>query len=370
MAQARKTVLVAGASGVVGQAAVAHFAGLPDWDVVAVSRRKPQIDAQVRYTHLPLDLTDAQACRTALAAMPQITHLVFAALYEKDDLVAGWRDREQMAVNLAMLRNTLAPLTETGNLEHVSLLQGTKAYGVHIRPFPVPAKESWPRHDHENFYWLQEDHLKAEAERHGFAATIFRPQVVFGDAIGVAMNLTPVIGAYAAICKEEGRPFSFPGGPSYLLEAIDAELMAKALSWAATAQGARGETFNITNGDVFAWQNVWPALADALGMEAGPDEPLSLAEALPHKQDAWARIAARHGLQCDSLATLIGRSHHYADFCFAHGARRAPAPVMVSTIKLRQAGFHDCIDTEVMFRNQIASLQQRRIIPPPFDRGS
>jgi hypothetical protein len=34
-----------------------------------------------------------------------------------------------------------------------------------------------------------------------------------------------------------------------------------------------------------------------------------------------------------------------------------------STIKARQAGFHDCIDTEEMFRQFFSSLKARRIIP-------
>ena len=38
---AKNKVLVAGASGLVGFAAVRHFASLEDWDVVGVSRRIP-----------------------------------------------------------------------------------------------------------------------------------------------------------------------------------------------------------------------------------------------------------------------------------------------------------------------------------------
>ncbi len=351
-------VLVAGATGVIGLAAIRHFASLGR-EVIAVSRRAPPEVPGVR--HVALDLTDGPACAAALAGL-DVEHVVYAALYEKPDLVAGWRDPEQMATNLAMLENLVTPLAE--GLAHVSLLQGTKAYGVHIRPFPVPAKESWPRHDHENFYWLQEDWLRAAAARHAFAFTIFRPQVVFGDAVGVAMNLTPVIGVWAALRKAEDKPFSFPGGPPYLLEAVDAELIAKALAWAAEAETARGETFNITNGDVMVWQNLWPALADALGVETGPEEPASLAAEMPGREAAWQEVVSQHGLRPSTIAGLVGHSHHYADFCFAHGAKRTPAPVLVSTIKLRQAGFHDCVDTEEMFRAQIARLQSERMIPP------
>jgi hypothetical protein len=35
-----------------------------------------------------------------------------------------------------------------------------------------------------------------------------------------------------------------------------------------------------------------------------------------------------------------------------------------STMKARQHGFHDCIDTEDMFTNFFASFRERRILPP------
>jgi nucleoside-diphosphate-sugar epimerase len=360
-----KTVLIAGASGVVGHAAVEHFTSLDGWTTIALSRRYPEISSDRAYQHIPLDLQDAEACRAVVAAMPEVTHLVYTALYEKPGLVEGWRDPEQMATNLAMLRNLLEPLTErSSSLQHVSLLQGTKAYGIHIHRIAVPARERWPRDPHENFYWLQEDYLREASSRHGFGMTIFRPQVVFGDVVGVAMNLTPVIGAYAAICREEGIPFSFPGGPPYVLEAVDARLIAKALAWAAEAPSARNETFNITNGDVFVWQNVWPAIADELGVEPGPDRPMSMAEFMPSKEATWDRVVEKHDLRPLPLSAILGESHHYADFTFADGAQRPPPPALVSTVKIRQAGFGDCIDTEDMFRELFRSLVAKRILPP------
>src|SRR5262249_53713320 len=190
-----------------------------------------------------------------------------------------------------------------------SLLQGTKAYGVHLKPFPVPARESWPRHPHANFYWLQEDFVRSELAPRGVGFTIFRPQIVFGDAIGAAMNVLPVLTAYVAICRFEGRPLGSPGDPDYLLEAADARLIGRALVWAAHAASARNETFNITNGDVFCWRNVWPAIAAALGMPQGPDTLLKLAEWLPARADAWDTIVQRFGLRCVPLADLLGKSH-------------------------------------------------------------
>jgi hypothetical protein len=187
---------------------------------------------------------------------------------------------------------------------------------------------------------------------------------------GVAMNPIPIIGVYAAICREEGRPFAFAGGPSYVLEAVDARLLARALAWAAVTSSARNETFNITNGDVFVWRNVWPAIADALRVEPGPDEPISLAEFLPKKADVWNRVVSRHNLRPLAMSDILGESHHYTDFCFAYGAGRNPPPVIVSTIKLRQAGFSDCIDTEDMFRHWLGILASKQILPLPHNPRS
>ena len=359
----RGSALVAGSSGVVGQAAVEAFVAA-GWRVIAVSRRAPDLPPSPDWRHLALDLLDSAACEAAASTMSGVTHVVYAALHEKAGLVAGWRDDDQMTTNLAMLRNLLLPLRSHAAVAHVSLLQGTKAYGVHLRPFPVPARERWPRDPHANFYWLQEDFVRDELAATGIGFTIFRPQIVFGDAVGVAMNVLPVLTAYGAICRHENRPFSYPGGPDYLLEAADARLVGRALVWAAGSPAARGETFNITNGDVFCWRNVWPALAAALGLEPGADTELKLAEWLPAKAKIWDAVVAKHRLKAVTLPELLGQSHIYADFVMATGAPRVPKPVLVSTIKLRQAGFGDCIDTEVMFRALIARMVEKRLAPP------
>jgi hypothetical protein len=40
-----------------------------------------------------------------------------------------------------------------------------------------------------------------------------------------------------------------------------------------------------------------------------------------------------------------------------------PPPVLVSTIKLREAGFTPCTDTARMFRELIESMQAQRLLP-------
>tara|TARA_S200000501_G_C20369497_1_gene545567 strand:+ start:213 stop:470 length:258 start_codon:yes stop_codon:yes gene_type:complete len=79
---------------------------------------------------------------------------------ELPGLIPGWSDPEQIALNGEMLVNVIEPLLSNNSLEHISLLQGTKAYGGSIAPIQVPARESQDRVDHPDFYWLYEDYLK------------------------------------------------------------------------------------------------------------------------------------------------------------------------------------------------------------------
>ena len=358
-----KKVLIAGASGNVGSAAVDAFLR-EGWDVVALSRRRPEVADPRDFQHVQVDLLDSEESRRALGGVTGVTHVVFAALSEKPGLISGWNDPAQMDINLRMLQHCLDPLT-SGNLEHVSIMQGTKAYGLHLHPIPIPARESAPRDPHPNFYWLQEDYLKEQADRLGFAFTILRPQMVVGGAYGAAMNVAPVLAAYAAICREENEPFGFPGGAPFVWEASDARLVANVLVWAATAPTARNEHFNVTNGDVFEWRSVWPAIAETLGVEPGGDRPMALGAYLPGKSAVWDRIVEHNALRPLGLSDLLGESQHIADFCFAYGATEPPPPAFVSAIKLRQAGFTEVVDTEAMFRFWLGSLIDRKIVPSP-----
>src|SRR5204862_399534 len=83
-------------------------------------------------------------------------------------------------------------------------------------------------------------------------------------------------GVYAAMLREQGRPLDYPGGAARVSQAVDVDLLARAIGWAGEAAAARNEAFNVTNGDVFTWENVWPAIAEALEMKPGNAVPLTL----------------------------------------------------------------------------------------------
>jgi len=358
----KNKVLVAGASGLIGVAAIEAFLSA-GWDVVGISRRKPALPSGRSFDFISVDLRDEHTAHKALSSLSDVTHVAYAAIYENaNDLVRGWSNADQIAVNNAMLHNVIEPLIlGKSALKHVSILQGTKAYGVHLHPIAIPARESDPRDDHANFFFDQQDYIREMGTKHGFTYTVLRPQLVTGETPG-ALNVLPAIGVYAAIRREKGEKFSFPGGPSFVWESADAKLVGQVMLWAAQAPQAANEIFNITNGDVFEWRSAWPAMAKTLGVETGPDEPTSLAAYIRDNADVWSKIVAKYGLASRDLRSFVGQGDQHADFAFAYGAPAGPV-AFVSTVKLRKAGFNAAVDTQEAFSAALQSLIDRKLLP-------
>ena len=87
-------ILVVGALGVVGRAAMERFAARDDLAVVGLARRTA--DFAPGATWVSADLRDREATRSALAPHRDTTHVVYAALNEQADLVRGWRDPDNV----------------------------------------------------------------------------------------------------------------------------------------------------------------------------------------------------------------------------------------------------------------------------------
>jgi nucleoside-diphosphate-sugar epimerase len=360
---ADKKVVVAGATGLVGNAALRHFAGTGGCEVVALSRRKPRALHGAR--HVQIDLTDPAQCARTAAELQGATHLVYAALYEAPNLVDGWRDERQIRTNDLMLRNLMAVLEPVApSLRHVALLQGTKAYGVHVRPLTVPAREGRSEmYEQPNFYWAQESFVRELQRGKTWHWSILRPVLIVGEAMGGAMDLIPPLGVYAAILREEGRALDYPGGAARVSQAVDVDLLARAIAWAGESKAASNEAFNVTNGDVFTWENVWPAIADSLEMKPGVGTPLSLAQEYPKWIAPWDALRRKHDLIAPDLEAFVGLSFQYADYSMRFGQTRPGPPSIVSTVKINKAGFTEMMDTEEMFRKWFRQARLSRLLP-------
>jgi nucleoside-diphosphate-sugar epimerase len=355
----QRRILIVGATGLVGTAATEHFAGRPGWEVVTLSRRRP-----VGWTgsHLAVDLTDHESCAAVFREAPPITHVLYAALHEEDDLEAGWRSDQQQQTNLAMLRNVLDGAEGRGALQQLTILQGGKAYGSHLGRIPVPAKERWPRMAHQIFYWQQEDLLRERAAEAGWSFNILRPQLILGRATSSPMNIISAIGVYASVMRETGQPLHFPGGGMYVTACSDSRLIAQAVEFCATTESVRGETFNVVNGDAIVWRDLWPSIASHFNMPAGDHVPMRLAEEMPLRADVWDDLVTKYGLQERTMQEVVGSSWQTADLTFGFGKER-PFDRLMSPIKLRRAGFAGCMDTEDSVLYWLSRLQAERVIP-------
>lgn len=359
-----KRVLVAGATGVVGAGAVGAFVDR-GWEVHGLARRTPsQALEGVRYH--ATDLLDPASCASLIEKIGPIDEIAYCAINEvPGSLVEKWTDPTQVKRNGAMLGNLLdAVLAKSPGFRHISIVHGSKAYGVHLpdHAFTLPHREDAPRVEHENFYFEQEDEVARRAAGQGWSWTVFRAPMILGGGVGTNLSNFLALGVIAAVARARGEGLPHLGGPATgLFQVVDTGLVGRALVWSATEPRARNQIFNLSNGDVSHWIGLWPIVAQANGVEVGEDRPgiscVALARAIA---PTWAELVARHALAAPTdLQEFLGESFALLDF-----ALPSPRPTILSTVKVRQAGFADCEDTAARIAHWYARWREERLLPP------
>ncbi|MCW2530329.1 MAG: Nucleoside-diphosphate-sugar epimerase [Pseudonocardiales bacterium] len=356
-APARRRALVVGATGIAGQTASRQLID-QGWQVSGLSRRGGEQVAGV--DAVTADLLDPDSLTTALAGTSP--ELVLITAWMKKDTEA-----ENISINSATVRNVLAALESERTVKHVALLTGLKHY---LGPFDnyatgvmadTPFHEEEPRLDSPNFYYAQEDELFASAASNGFTWSVHRSHTIFGFAVGNAMNMVLTLSVYATICKELGQPFIFPGSATQwngVTDVTDADLLAEQMIWAGTHQEGADQAFNTANGDVFRWRWLWPQIAGLFEVEweGFYGSPRPLVERMTGADEAWRRIAARHGLVEADVTRLASWWHSDSDL-----GRNIEA--FTSMNKSRDAGFLNFRDTWLSFTSNVARYREARIIP-------
>jgi nucleoside-diphosphate-sugar epimerase len=345
--------LVVGARGVIGGNLVEHLLSLGNWEVIGLSRRGGVDGPRLR--HVSVDLLNPADTRAKLAGLPEVTHVFYAAYQDRPTFA------ELVAPNQAMLVNVIDAIEPVArDLRHVSLMQGYKVYGAHLGPFKTPAREDDPPHMGPEFNVEQQTFLEARQRDAAWTWSALRPSVVSGVALGIPMNLIMVIAVYATISKHLGIPLRFPGKPGAydtLIEMTDARLLSRATVWAATEPGAANQAFNINNGDLFRWSEMWPKLADHFGLEVAPPLPLSLQATMSDKAGVWDEIVAKHRL----AQTPYGQVSSWA---FGDAVFSWDYDLIADGSKARRLGFHEHVKTDDMFFELFDELRRRRLIPP------
>ena len=348
----KKKAVVVGGLGVIGRNLVKELDQRPDWDVVGLSRREPDFESDAEF--ISVDLLDRADAEQKLAHLTDVTHIFYAAFQARPT----WA--EHGAPNLAILVNSVEPIAASSpGLQHVNLVQGNKIYGSHLGPFKTPAREDDPPHMLPNFYWDQQTWLAEHQAGKSWTWSALRPQTVCGFAIGNPMNIISAICVYAAISKELGLPLRFPGKPGAwdaVYQVTDADILNRGMIWCAENDTAANEVFNITNSDFFRWRNVWPKFAKFFDMEPGDLQTISLTEFMADKAPLWSQMVQKYGLQDIPYNDLV--AWPFADYVFG-----TTWDVMTDTLKIRQAGFHDCVRTEEMFLAHFQDFRDMKVIP-------
>jgi nucleoside-diphosphate-sugar epimerase len=306
------------------------------------------------------DVLDAAGTAQVLETL-RPTHLFFCTWQRQQT------EAENVRVNGAMLKNVLEPLVAGGSLKHAALVTGLKHYlgpfEAYARtPMETPFREEQQRLPGENFYYTQEDLLFDAAKRGGFTWSVHRPHTMIGWALGNLMNMGVTLAVYGALCRETGTPFVFPGSPEQydgITDLTDARLLAEQLEWAATTSEAANQAFNVVNGDVFRWRQLWPTVAAGLGVEAAPypghAQPLEqrFADAGP----VWERITAKYGLVPHELGAIASWWHTDGDL-------GRQTETFADMTKSRTFGFTGFTDSRRSFLDLFDELRRERIIPP------
>jgi nucleoside-diphosphate-sugar epimerase len=348
-----RNALVVGSTGISGNN-LANLLVAEGWSVYGLARRPAE---RPDVAPVKADLMNLENTRAALAGTG-ISHVFFCTWARQDT------EAENCRVNGAMLRNLLEALP--GNVEHVALTTGLKHY---LGPFEsygkvkpdTPFSEEQERLPYQNFYYEQEDILFDEAKKRGFTWSVHRPHTMIGWAIGNAMNMGVTLAVYAAICKETGRPFVFPGSPEQyeaVTDISDARIVAKQMLWAATTPSATNQAFNTVNGDVFRWRRMWGTIAAALGVEAAPypGHPQPLEQQMADAGPIWDRIVQKYGLQPHAVDHLASWWHTDADL-------GRTLETLTDMTKSRRFGFRDIQVSEDSFLDLFARLRGAKLIP-------
>jgi len=347
----KNTALIVGANGVISTNLIEHLSSLGNWDIIGLSRRGGTDHDQIRY--IAVDLLDLTDTVNKLSALTTVTHIFYAAYQDKDSWAA------LVEPNLRMLVNVITAIEPVAkSLQHVSLMQGYKVYGAHLGPFKTPAKESDAGHMPPEFNTSQLQYLQQPQIGKQWTWSAIRPSVVGGTAPGNPMNLALLIAVYATISKKLNIPLRFPGkiGAYHtLLEMTDATLLAKATVWAATEPQAANQAFNINNGDLFRWKDLWPKIAKYFNMEVDTPLPLNLQTMMSDKENIWEDIQKQQGLNYNYQEVSAWA---FGDFVFSWDY-----DFFADGSKARRFGFHEYIDTEQMFFRLFDEMRNKQIIP-------
>ncbi|KAM5352941.1 hypothetical protein ACJ41O_005663 [Fusarium nematophilum] len=395
------SAIVTGATGILGREIVKELCSHPEeWSNIYSMSRSKKEDFGPRVKHAHLDLNDEAESMSDDLKNIEAEYVFFAAYLQQDS------EEESTRVNGNMLATFCKALEIAGRaskLKRFVLVTGAKNYGVHLGRVKIPMQETDPWLPEPpfppNFYYRQQRILHDFCGKHGIEWNVTYSNEVFGFAKGNFMNFGSAIAIYAALSKELGTELIFPGSEEFYTNVTvftDATLHARFCRWAALEPRAANEAFNVINGDVESWMNLWPRVAEYFNLTVPADmflRPTPLASSKPLQaeppasihanetglqgrlpqsyirqrvdlvqwaqteevQTAWKRLSEREGLDADALGK--------ASWAFAGFAWGRDYNVVLSMSKARKLGWTGYLDSWENLEDVFDTLKRERVIP-------
>ncbi|GAA6013343.1 hypothetical protein JCM8202_003114 [Rhodotorula sphaerocarpa] len=372
------TALVFGANGVSGIALLDALSQTPntEWKkIIAVSRRPPVLehkDPRIHFVSIDL-LAGKEEIIKGLRSVgaEETTHTFFYAYIAKED------EDELVDVNKKLFGSALDAVAEVAPHMRVFMLQtGYKYYGTH-KGGKYLARYPWcadsPRHEGQNFYFVQEDMLKLACANHRWNWLVTRPNFIVGYSQGNFMSIATTIALYAVARKALGEPLVYPGSEaSYKLpyDFSTASNNARFQIAAATNADATDRAYNISDGEPDSFETLWPKFADYFGVKTAAPEPLpqgkspgvdvaivnSAAEWASHHSDDFSKLVREKNLDPHAF--------DYATWDFLDFATARTWKDVATLDEAHSIGWDRKIDTfEDGFKPVFEKLKAAKIIP-------
>ncbi|GJC91459.1 NAD dependent epimerase/dehydratase [Colletotrichum higginsianum IMI 349063] len=288
------TAIITGANGISGFNTMRALLSSPErWTkIYALSRSPPpepmmallSPEARSRVEVVTCDfLKDAETLGETFkrAGVRHADHVFFYSYIHKD-----WSEAEALVEsNAALLENFLGALEIAGVRPARFVLQtGGKNYGMHIGRVRTPVVESdpQPRHLQPNFYYPQEDLLRAFCERNGVSWNVIRPAAVIGTSMHAGMNTFYPFAVYAIVQARKGEPIAFGGDWEqwqFEFYHCSATMTGYLTEWAVLQEDCANEAFNAQDGGPLSWERYFSELARWFGAEGvvpPPDDESNL----------------------------------------------------------------------------------------------
>ncbi|KAI9170629.1 Short chain dehydrogenase gsfE [Paramyrothecium foliicola] len=288
------TAIVCGASGISGFHALRALLDTPRWSRIFILSRSPLsegvkaflTDEQLsRVTFVSVDLLSsaesvAESLRQAHVKADYLFYYAYLQPKSVGDGMSPEAAETLIETNVPMFQNLLDALPLADTVPTRILLQtGGKNYGVHCGRTRTPLIESdpQPRHVADNFYYHQEDAMRAFCKK--FPSTswnIVRPFAVIGASLNSPLNWFSCFAIYAAVQAHKGQPLEFGGDMAgWQFDAVHstARLTGYLSEWAVLEPECANEAFNAVDGVSLSADRFFEALANWWGASKGVVRP-------------------------------------------------------------------------------------------------